>query len=86
MLVVIMVDCESRQWWIRCFSLRLKNNNEQMNFKTLGRNMLPRFNVHVQFWHAWWHWIVKLWCHENVSYIEIMFDENGCMVGIIFLK
>lgn len=32
MLVVIMVDCESRWWWIRCFSLsQKKNNNEQMN-------------------------------------------------------
>jgi hypothetical protein len=42
--------------------------------------MLPRFNIFIQFWRAWWNWIVKLWCHENVSYIEIMFDENGCMV------
>lgn len=46
MLVVIMVDCESRWWWIRCFNLRpKKNNNEQLNFKMLGKYMLPRFNI-----------------------------------------
>jgi hypothetical protein len=33
MLVVIMVDCESRWWWIKCFSLGQKDNNEQINLK-----------------------------------------------------